>query len=93
MRGLQPDVVLLDLLMPVLNGFELLARVKAEPGLQRIPVLVLTGKDLTHAERTALEQDTRGVIEKLGLSREMLVGELTAALQRHRPPQVESGAS
>jgi signal transduction histidine kinase/DNA-binding response OmpR family regulator len=86
-QGLQPDVVLLDLLMPAMNGFELIDRMKADPRLRQIPVLVLTAKDLTLAERTTLEQDTRGVIEKLGLSREMLVGELTAALQSHRPAQ------
>jgi signal transduction histidine kinase/DNA-binding response OmpR family regulator len=88
-QGLQPDVVLLDLLMPAMNGFELIDRMKADPQLRQIPVLVLTAKDLTLAERSALEQDTRGVIEKLGLSREMLVGELTAALHSHRPAQLQ----
>ena len=37
-----PDIVLLDLKMPVVDGFEVLRRVKAAPPLRRIPVIVLT---------------------------------------------------
>jgi DNA-binding response OmpR family regulator len=46
-----PDIVLLDLIMPKVNGFEFLKLVKAEPSLSKIPILVLTnifadGEDL-----------------------------------------------
>jgi len=40
--GLAPDVVLLDLMMPVMDGWSLLARLRQTPTLARIPVLVIT---------------------------------------------------
>ncbi len=39
---LKPDVVLLDLLLPKMNGFDFLKNLKAEPALKNIPVLVLS---------------------------------------------------
>ncbi len=39
---LMPDLILLDLKMPGIDGFEVLRRVKSEPGLKRLPVVILT---------------------------------------------------
>lgn len=43
-RELKPDLVLLDLMMPKIDGWEVLQRVRADPELQRIPVIVVTAK-------------------------------------------------
>lgn len=43
--GEEPHVVLLDLNLPVVDGFEVLRRMKAEPAFARIPVIVLTTTD------------------------------------------------
>jgi DNA-binding response OmpR family regulator len=40
----RPDLVLLDVMMPVLNGFEVLRRLKADPALAAVPVIMLTAK-------------------------------------------------
>ncbi len=42
LRAEQPDVLLLDLMMPGMSGFEVLAEVRADPQLQRMPVIVMT---------------------------------------------------
>ena len=42
MKSNLPDIVLLDLIMPKVNGFEFLKLVKADPSLKNIPILVLT---------------------------------------------------
>lgn len=38
----QPDLILLDLMMPVLDGFAVLSQVKADPGLRDIPVIIIS---------------------------------------------------
>jgi CheY-like chemotaxis protein len=45
-RVARPCVVLLDLMMPRMNGFELRARMSADPGLSAIPVVIITGAGL-----------------------------------------------
>jgi chemotaxis family two-component system response regulator Rcp1 len=45
----RPDLILLDLHLPRKNGFEVLADIKEDPGLRRIPVLVLTSSDSEQA--------------------------------------------
>ena len=54
MRQVMPDVVVLDLMMPVLAGFGMLATMRAHPLLCQVPVVVLTAKSLTEAERQFL---------------------------------------
>jgi PAS domain S-box-containing protein len=58
------NAILLDLIMPEMDGFELLLRMKENPGLRRIPVLVLTAKDLTEQEIEMLRHETIGLFQK-----------------------------
>jgi signal transduction histidine kinase/DNA-binding response OmpR family regulator len=59
-----PALILLDLLMPVMDGFEFLHHLRARPAWRDIPVLVLTAKTLTEAERAQLAAMTQLVIAK-----------------------------
>ncbi len=77
----QPDVILLDLLMPRMDGFALLEQLQQDPQFQQIPVIVLTAKTLTVPEQALLEQSVRTVIQKHGLDRETLIQELRGLLQ------------
>ena len=43
-REFRPDLIVLDLLMPGVNGWDMLRELKAEPGIRDIPVLVVRGK-------------------------------------------------
>lgn len=64
MRRQVPDVVVLDLMMPVLDGFGVLATMRADPLLARTPVVVLTAKSLTEAERRFLSRTAVKVLQK-----------------------------
>ena len=59
-----PSVILLDLLMPEMDGFEFLDRVRQHPVWREIPVIVLTAKALTEEERRLFAETARQVIEK-----------------------------
>jgi len=63
-----PGMLLLDLLMPEMDGFSLLDAIKKHPEWQRIPVVILTGKELTATERELLEGRVRSVIAKGSVS-------------------------
>ena len=64
MRRHAPDVVVLDLMMPVLDGFGVLAAMRADPQLAGLPVVVLTAKSLTEAERQFLSRTAARVLQK-----------------------------
>ena len=84
-----PDAVLLDLLMPGLDGFAVLEQLQADPGRRDIPVIVLTAKELTPEESALLERRTLAVVEKRGLERNALLQEVRRALSAVRQPEPE----
>jgi CheY-like chemotaxis protein len=73
-----PCVMVLDLMMPGMNGFELRSRMRADPALSTIPVLVLTGAG-TLADRKGTELDAEILRKPIDL-RDLLV-----AIHRHCP--------
>jgi signal transduction histidine kinase/CheY-like chemotaxis protein len=64
----RPDVIVLDLAMPVLDGFAVLARLHEEAGTRTIPVIVLTARDVTPEERSRLRDQTVILLEKSAYS-------------------------
>src|SRR2546425_11896937 len=59
-----PDLIFLDLIMPEMDGFTLLAELRKSPQLCKIPVVVVTSKDLTATERQLLNINVDRVIQK-----------------------------
>lgn len=53
LRGTLPDVLVLDVMLPKRNGFDILKAIKSDPRLTRIPVLVLTAKGQERDRKTA----------------------------------------
>ena len=71
-----PALVLLDLLMPEMTGFEFVAELRKNPGWVGIPVVVLTSKDLTAEERQMLSGSVERVMQKGAYSRDALLAEV-----------------
>ena len=71
-----PGLILLDLLMPVMTGFEFVAELRAEPAWDGVPVVVLTSKDLTAEDRRLLAGNVERVIQKGAYSRAALLAEV-----------------
>jgi CheY-like chemotaxis protein len=80
----KPDIILLDLLMPKMDGFEFLAALRARPEGRDIPIVVLTAKDLSDSERERLAGETKAVLRKSMHSRDELAAELRRALKAGR---------
>jgi CheY-like chemotaxis protein len=79
-----PDVILLDLLMPRLDGFGVIEKLAQTPEHRDIPIVVLTAKTLTADEMARLQQSVSRVLHKQGLEREALIVELQDALDAYR---------
>ena len=79
-----PEVVLLDLNMPVMDGFDFLDSFRKLPHCQDVPVVVLTARDLTREDRGRL-RGANQILQKGDLSLRALVGRLEGLTDR-RPP-------
>ena len=60
----EPDLVLLDINLPLLNGFQVLEEMRLSGRLERVPVLILSANVSTAATDKALEAGSRGYISK-----------------------------
>ncbi len=63
-RNMGPDLILMDLSLPVLDGWEATRRIKAMPELTRIPVIALTAHAMAGDERRALEAGCDAYLSK-----------------------------
>ena len=66
--GISPNLILLDLIMPVMDGFDFLQQLRQRPGCDQVPVVVLTAKDVTPDERARLDGQADRIITKGSVS-------------------------
>jgi signal transduction histidine kinase/DNA-binding response OmpR family regulator len=76
----RPDAVVLDLVMPEMDGFEFLAALRARDEWRAVPVVVVTGRELTDADRRRLNGGVDRIIQKGGYGGDDLLREVADAL-------------
>lgn len=76
----RPDLVLLDLLMPRVDGFEVLRRMRSDRNSLQLPVLVTTAKQLSARERAFLQRSMATLVRKQDASLDHVLGEVQGLL-------------
>jgi adenylate cyclase len=80
----RPTAMVLDLMMPRLDGFEVLHALRARPATRDLPVIVMTAKDLTQEDSVRLARNAERVVLKQGLPIDDLRQEVRGLLRAHR---------
>jgi signal transduction histidine kinase/CheY-like chemotaxis protein/putative methionine-R-sulfoxide reductase with GAF domain len=88
-RRERPAVVLLDLLMPGLDGFAVVDELRADPSTADVPIVVLTAKDLRSADRERLAGRISYLAEKGAFGRSELIALVRSLARPSRPPMRE----
>ena len=76
LRTMVPGVILLDLMMPEMDGFEVVAEIRRHEAWRTIPIVVVTAKELTTEDRQRLNGYVERILEKDAYSREELLGDV-----------------
>ena len=79
-RSQLPDVIVLDLMMPDVSGFDVVESLSGHEATARIPVLIVTAKQVTADDRANLNGYVASIMEKTEFSRERFVAEVRRAM-------------
>ena len=81
----KPRLILLDLMMPVMDGFDFLLEMRANAEWQDIPVIVLTAKDLTEEDRRVLSGRVEQIVEKGACAHDQVVNLISQVIDPALP--------
>jgi CheY-like chemotaxis protein len=81
-----PDVLVLDLMMPDVNGFDVVEALQSQPDTARIPILVVTAKQITPEDRDKLNGFVSAIMEKGEFDRGRFTAEVRRAMSGRRVP-------
>ncbi len=84
LEGRVPDLVLLDLMMPGMDGFEFSLQVRRNPQWRAIPIVVVTAMEISHEDRVRLNGKVERVLQKGSYSTDELLNELRHAVRSSR---------
>jgi signal transduction histidine kinase/CheY-like chemotaxis protein/HAMP domain-containing protein len=79
-----PDLILLDLMMPKMDGFEFLEEMRKNEKWKNIPVVVVTGADLRQDDRQRLNGSVLRVLQKVSVDQDLLQRQLRELIAGHR---------
>jgi CheY-like chemotaxis protein len=98
LNGLVPALILLDLMMPEMDGFEFMQELRKRPEYRSVPVVVITAKDLTEEDRRRLNGEVARILHKGTFSTDDLIANIVSLLGVERvaadhcsPPEAPKG--
>jgi CheY-like chemotaxis protein len=71
-----PSVIILDLMMPVMDGFEFIAELRRHEKWRNIPIIVVSAKDLVDGERSLLQNQVQQILQKGSYGRDEFLREV-----------------
>jgi CheY-like chemotaxis protein len=86
----RPVLILLDLVMPEMDGFEFADRVRRHPEWRSIPIVVVTSRELSGAERRRLNGYVETILQKAGDSPEALLHQVRDLLGAYGAPRTQT---
>jgi GAF domain-containing protein/CheY-like chemotaxis protein len=90
LRGEPPSLILLDLMMPEMDGFEFVAELRRHEDWRAIPIVVITARDLSRDDRERLNGHVEKILQKGTYDRDHLLAEVrelvASSVARRRPP-------
>lgn len=81
-----PSLILLDLMMPTMDGFQFVVALRKNPAWQSIPIIVLTAMDLDSGDHARLAGDVEHIIKKGAYDRNALLAEVRRRVLAHTTP-------
>jgi CheY-like chemotaxis protein len=75
-----PDLIVLDLMMPEVSGFDVVEALHEHPDTARIPVLIVTAKEITAEDRARLNRYVTAIVEKASFDRDRFTAEVRRAM-------------
>jgi CheY-like chemotaxis protein len=82
-----PSLIILDLMMPVMDGFQMIAELQKHEDWRKIPVVVISAKELTAEDRLRLQDHVKRILQKGSFGREELVREVQQTVRRFLTPK------
>jgi CheY-like chemotaxis protein len=82
-RSRMPGLLVLDLMMPIVSGFDVVATLASDPATTHVPILVITAKSITMADRLRLDGHVSSVLQKGSFTAATFAFEVKRALQPH----------
>jgi CheY-like chemotaxis protein len=76
-----PGLIFLDLMMPVMDGFTFIKELRRKANWRKIPIIVITSKDVTHEEMKLLEENVVTILQKGAYTRQELLEQVSSTIK------------
>ena len=84
-RSFQPNIIFVDLMMPIMDGFQFLDRYKADPSSQHIPIVVLTNLSTVNDSQKVLQKGALALLVKSDTEPNAVVEKANEILAKQQP--------